>query len=222
MTFKNLNLDLLEQYFTFKNTEGIEKEYRNQSNNLNEKYRLTLRNGSIIVGYNNGTIQVQGQDTEKTKGILKKLSEVDKTIFIVYSFSNGKFKDEIKKYLEDWNLKVEVMDEQENRGQLLLEKLEKSIEKSHYGLVLLSADDKVGEDKYYPRPNVMFEWGMLLGYLKDKKHRVSVINCAKDEVQIASDVLGIAYTLMDYGSKTFDENKFKKELFKEVVHLYNK
>ncbi|HEM3561373.1 TPA: TIR domain-containing protein [Streptococcus suis] len=117
--------------------------------------------------------------------------------------------------LKQWGFEVEVMEEQAGNGVSLLNKLEKSVAKADYGIVLLSPDIEIEPGKFLPRPNVMMELGLLLGYLKGSEHRISVINYKtdKEDVEIASDILGVAYE--EYSPATI-----ATKLMNEVYHLY--
>ncbi|HFU4086952.1 TPA: TIR domain-containing protein [Streptococcus suis] len=180
--------------------------------------RFKLENGNINF-YSNGSITTDGKEALKLSQLLDHwndtITNLQKTIFIVYAFQNGKKKDEVQRLLLKWGFKVEVMEDRPGNGVSLLNKLEKSVAKADYGIVLLSPDIEIEPGKFLPRPNVMMELGMLLGYLKDSEHRISVINYKTNEadVEIASDILGVAYE--EYNPATI-----ATKLMNEVYHLY--
>lgn len=182
------------------------------------KARFKLANGNINF-YSNGSITTDGKEasilSERLDYWNEKVTKLKKTIFIVYAFQNIEKKDEVQGLLLEWGFNVEVMEEQAGNGVSLLNKLEKSVAKADYGIVLLSPDIKIEPGKFLPRPNVMMELGLLLGYLKDSEHRISVINYKtdKEDVEIASDILGVAYE--EYSPATIDT-----KLMNEVYHLY--
>lgn len=184
----------------------------------NLEARFKLENGNINF-YSNGSITTDGKEALKLSQLLDHwndtITNLQKTIFIVYAFQNGKKKDEVQRLLLEWGFKVEVMEEQAGNGVSLLNKLERSVAKADYGIVLLSPDIESKSGKFLPRPNVMMELGMLLGYLKDSEHRISVINYKTDkaDVEIASDILGVAYE--EYNPATI-----ATKLMNEVYHLY--
>ncbi|HEM6308804.1 TPA: nucleotide-binding protein [Streptococcus suis] len=182
------------------------------------KARFKLANGNINF-YSNGSITTDGKEALKLSQLLAhwndKIKNPQKTIFIVYAFQNGEKKDEVQGLLEKWGFKVEVMEDRPGNGVSLLNKLEKSVAKADYGIVLLSPDVELKSGKFLPRPNVMMELGLLLGYLKGSEHRISVINYKTDKevVEIASDILGVAYE--EYSPATI-----ATKLMNEVYHLY--
>lgn len=180
--------------------------------------RFKLANGNINF-YSNGSITTDGKEAFKLSQLLAywndKITNPQKTIFIVYAFKNIEKKDEVQRLLSEWGFEVEVMEDRAGNGVSLLNKLEKSVAKADYGIVLLSPDIEIEPGKFLPRPNVMMELGLLLGYLKDSEHRISVINYKtdKEDVEIASDILGVAYE--EYSPATI-----ATKLMNEVYHLY--
>lgn len=180
--------------------------------------RFKLANGNINF-YSNGSINTDGKEAFKLSQLLAywndKITNPQKTIFIVYAFKNIEKKDEVQRLLSEWGFEVEVMEDRAGNGVSLLNKLEKSVAKADYGIVLLSPDIEIEPGKFLPRPNVMMELGLLLGYLKDSEHRISVINYKTEEedVEIASDILGVAYE--EYSPATI-----ATKLMNEVYHLY--
>ncbi|NQG97890.1 hypothetical protein HO675_07310 [Streptococcus suis] len=180
--------------------------------------RFKLANGNINF-YSSGSITTDGKEALKLSQLLDywndKITNLKKTIFIVYAFQNRKKKDEVKQLLSEWGFEVEVMEDRAGNGVSLLNKLEKSVAKADYGIVLLSPDIEIEPGKFLPRPNVMMELGLLLGYLKDSEHRISVINYKtdKEDVEIASDILGVAY-------EEYSPTTIATKLMNEVYHLY--
>ncbi|MBY4973783.1 nucleotide-binding protein [Streptococcus suis] len=212
--YNKLNEFMIEEFLKRTPYKLLAKE--GSSGNL--KARFKLENGNINF-YSNGSITTDGKEALKLSQLLDhwndKITNLQKTIFIVYAIQNGKKKDEVQGLLEKWGFNVEVMEEQAGNGVSLLNKLEKSVAKVDYGIVLLSPDIEIEPGKFLPRPNVMMELGMLLGYLKDSEHRISVINYKtnKVDVEIASDILGVAYE--EYNPATI-----ATKLMNEVYHLY--
>lgn len=184
----------------------------------NVKARFKLENGNINF-YSNGSITTDGKEALNLSQLLDhwndKITNLQKTIFIVYAFMNSEKKDEVQRLLLEWGFKVEVMEDRAGNGVSLLNKLEKSVAKADYGIVLLSPDIEIEPGKFLPRPNVMMELGMLLGYLKDVENRISIINYKTDEadVEIATDILGVAF-------EEYNQATIATKLLNEVYHLY--
>ncbi|BCP56804.1 hypothetical protein SUT007_02620 [Streptococcus parasuis] len=212
--YNKLNEFMIEEFLKRTPYKLLAKE--GSSGNLEARFKL--ENGNINF-YSNGSITTDGKEALKLSQLLDHwndtITNLQKTIFIVYAFQNGKKKDEVQRLLLEWGFKVEVMEEQAGNGVSLLNKLERSVAKADYGIVLLSPDIESKSGKFLPRPNVMMELGMLLGYLKDSEHRISVINYKTDkaDVEIASDILGVAYE--EYNPATI-----ATKLMNEVYHLY--
>jgi predicted nucleotide-binding protein len=212
--YDKLNEFMIEEFLKRTPYKLLAKE--GPSGNL--KARFKLANGNINF-YSNDSITTDGKEASILSKHLdywnEKVTNLQKTIFIVYAFQNIEKKNEVQGLLEKWGFKVEVMEEQPGNGSTLLNKLEKSVAKADYGIVLLSPDIEIKSGKFLPRPNVMMELGLLLGYLKDSEHRISVINYKtdKEDVEIASDILGVAYE--EYSPATI-----ATKLMNEVYHLY--
>ncbi|NQJ18980.1 hypothetical protein HO565_01680 [Streptococcus suis] len=212
--YDKLNEFMIEEFLKRTPYKLLAKE--GPSGNL--KARFKLANGNINF-YSNDSITTDGKEASILSKHLdywnEKVTNLQKTIFIVYAFQNIEKKNEVQGLLEKWGFKVEVMEEQPGNGVSLLNKLEKSVAKADYGIVLLSPDVELKSGKFLPRPNVMIELGLLLGYLKGSEHRISVINYKtdKEDVEIASDILGVAYE--EYSPATI-----ATKLMNEVYHLY--
>ncbi|MEI4335091.1 TIR domain-containing protein [Streptococcus suis] len=212
--YNKLNKFMIEEFLKRTPYKLLAKE--GSSGNL--KARFKLENGNINF-YSNGSITTDGKEALKLSQLLDHwndtITNLQKTIFIVYAFQNRKKKDEVQQLLLEWGFKVEVMEDRAGNGVSLLNKLEKSVAKADYGIVLLSPDIEIEPGKFLPRPNVMMELGMLLGYLKDVENRISIINYKTDkaDVEIASDILGVAYE--EYNPATI-----ATKLMNEVYHLY--
>ncbi|MGV3144686.1 TIR domain-containing protein [Streptococcus parasuis] len=212
--YDKLNEFMIEEFLKRTPYKLLAKE--GPSGNL--KARFKLANGNINF-YSNDSITTDGKEASILSELLdywnEKVTKLKKTIFIVYAFQNRKKKDEVKRLLSEWGFKVEVMEDRPGNGVSLLNKLEKSVAKADYGIVLLSPDIEIESGKFLPRPNVMMELGLLLGYLKGSEHRISVINYKTDKevVEIASDILGVAYE--EYSPETI-----ATKLMNEVYHLY--
>ncbi|MGJ8654647.1 MAG: TIR domain-containing protein [Opitutaceae bacterium] len=73
-----------------------------------------------------------------------------------------------------------------------IEDLEYSVAQADFGLVVLSAEDKVfsrGEEHGAPRDNVVFELGMLIGSLS--RNRAFLVQPLGVELKIPTDIMGL-------------------------------
>lgn len=130
-------------------------------------------------------------------------------VFIVHGHDEA-MREKVARTIEKLELTAIILNEQSNKGQTIIEKLE---EHSNVGfaVVLLSPCDegrKAGENDWLPRArqNVIAEMGYFIGKLG--RDRVCILQ--KKEVETPSDFTGIVYT-------PFDENdgwqlKLAKEL----------
>jgi predicted nucleotide-binding protein len=114
-------------------------------------------------------------------------------VFIVHGHDDT-MRLEIRQFLERLQLSPIVLQDEANKGQTVLEKLEKHRDESTYAVVLLSPDDegysKVGGPgtvKPRARQNVILELGMMLGVLG--RDRVAVLH--RGELELPSDITGL-------------------------------
>jgi CRP/FNR family cyclic AMP-dependent transcriptional regulator len=72
-----------------------------------------------------------------------------------------------------------------------LEDLEKEIHETDFGILVLSADDKIesrGSTRVGPRDNVIFELGLLIGALG--RYRTFAVHPRDEDIKVPSDLLG--------------------------------
>jgi len=158
---------------------------------------------------------VHGEDDETNESITEKLelipekviiseaqerfeSEISDTVFVVHGHDDES-KVSVARFIEKLGLKAVILHEQANAGQTIIEKFERNAAISAYAVVILTPDD-IGALKENPddaklraRQDVILGLGYFCGALG--RARVSVL--VKQGVEISSNYLGVAYTLMD-------------------------
>lgn len=107
----------------------------------------------------------------------------------------------IENHIRDLDLEPVVLHKQVNRGNTIIEKIERCAAECDYAVVLLSPDDwgrYKDETDLRPRPrqNVILEFGLMIG----KLGRENVAMVLKGDVERPSDSDGIVYILYRRGS----------------------
>ena len=119
-------------------------------------------------------------------------------VFIVHGHDEAA-KHAIARFVEKFNLKATILDEQASKGQTVIDKFEENADKAGFAIVLLTLDDvgarknKKDELKPRARQNVILELGYFLGRLG--RERVCVLY--KEGVELPSDIQGIVYVPMN-------------------------
>ena len=120
-------------------------------------------------------------------------------IFIVHGRDDGAKDSVVRVVSENLGLKPIILQEQPDKGDTVIEKLERCSSNVGYAIALVTPDD-IGalnqeEDELNPRArqNVVFE----LGYFMGKLGRKRVCLLLKDQVELPSDIGGIVYISMD-------------------------
>jgi predicted nucleotide-binding protein len=117
----------------------------------------------------------------------------NKKIFLVHGHDEG-MKHSVARFIKDVGLVPIILSEQPNKGATIIEKFERN---SDVAVVLLSGDDVGGKTasdlKGRARQNVIMELGYFMGRLS----RSRVCALKKDEVEIPSDILGVAWVAFD-------------------------
>lgn len=217
--FNHLNLPIIVKYLEQRGI--IVRIDSNLKGNLKQK--ISLQPGTINL-YINERLSMQGVEASLYQDLLEldeHIGEFKKqpaTIFIDYAFKFKTNKDKIQRLLTSWGFRVLVLEDLPAHGNHLLTRLESTIYSADYGLVLLTADDKIeNQNIFHPRPNVMLEMGMLLTHLRDKEKRLTIVNFDSNKVQIPSDIFGISYIAID----SCDNYELELKLMNELYHLYN-
>lgn len=133
-------------------------------------------------------------------------------IFVVHGHDN-EMKQAVARTVEKLGLGAVILHEKPNRGQTLIEKIER-FSTVGFAVVLLSPDDigysqTKGPDTAKPRArqNVILE----LGYFAAKLGRENVVALYKGEIELPSDYDGVLYTRYDG-----DSGAWRSELVAEL------
>jgi hypothetical protein len=125
-------------------------------------------------------------------------------VFVVHGHDN-EMKQAVARTLEKLGLEAVILHEKPNRGQTLIEKIERYSDVD-FAVVLLSPDDTgyskaKGSDTAQPRArqNVILE----LGYFAGKLGRESVVALYRGEIELPTDYDGVLYTPYDGDSGTW-------------------
>ena len=119
-------------------------------------------------------------------------------VFIVHGHDEAA-KHVIARFVEKFNLKATILDEQASKGQTVIDKFEENADKVGFAIVLLTPDDvgapkdQIDELKPRARQNVILELGYFLCGLG--RERVCVLY--KKGVELPSDIQGIVYVPMN-------------------------
>lgn len=149
------------------------------------------------------------EDVKDSMTTKKDFISYDKTkIFIVHGRDN-ELKESVARFIENLGLKAIILHEQANGGKTIIEKFEDAADVG-FAIVLLTPDDEgglLGEQMHKrARQNVIFELGYFIGRLK----RGHVAALVKDDIEIPSDITGVAYIKID--SQGFWKITVAKEL----------
>ena len=120
-------------------------------------------------------------------------------VFIVHGRDDGA-KETVARFVEHLGIKPIILQEQPDKGNTVIEKLERCSSNVGYAIALVTPDDigalKNKEDDELndrARQNVVFE----LGYFMGKLGRERVCLLLKDQVELPSDIGGVVYIDMD-------------------------
>jgi predicted nucleotide-binding protein len=142
-------------------------------------------------------------------------AELSGRVFVVHGRQRDSA-DVVARFVAKLGLEPIILDEQANEGRTILEKLETNTEDIGFAVVLLQADDfgHGPDDENWPvdsnraRQNVILELGFFVG----KIGRARVAALASQDVELPSDILGLAYI-------PFDES-WQLRLARELKHAY--
>jgi predicted nucleotide-binding protein len=99
--------------------------------------------------------------------------------------------------LRRWDLEPLILDQLPTEGQTVIEKLETSLDRADFGVVLATPDDEghraghPDEKAFRARQNVVLELGMLLAKLG--RRRVAILLKTQDKMEKPSDIQGLIY-----------------------------
>lgn len=130
-------------------------------------------------------------------------------VFIVHGHDN-EVREAVARFMEALRFDVVILHEQAHRGRTIIEKFEEHADVG-FAIVLLTPDDRgaaVSSEATQPRArqNVVLELGYFLG----KLGRERVVALRRGDVEIPSDILGVAYTPFD------DAGAWKELLAREL------
>jgi predicted nucleotide-binding protein len=126
------------------------------------------------------------------------VTSMSNKVFIVHGHDDAA-KYELARTLEKGGFEAIILHEQASAGMTIIEKIEAYTDVA-YAVVLYTQcdlgrakEDKVEDEKYRARQNVVFEHGYLIGKLK----RDHVTALVKGDVEKPGDISGVVYTDMD-------------------------
>jgi predicted nucleotide-binding protein len=141
---------------------------------------------------------------EQVQNIEELTIPISNRVFVVHGHDN-EMKQAVARTLEKLDLEAVILHEKPNRGQTLIEKIERYSDVD-FAVVLLSPDDTgysnaKGLDTAQPRArqNVILE----LGYFAGKLGRESVMALYRGEIELPTDYDGVLYTPYDGDSGTW-------------------
>lgn len=129
---------------------------------------------------------------ENTPLIANEQSVSSNKIFIVHGH-NDKVKLDVTRTLEKLELNPVILHEQANGGKTIIEKFEDNSSEVGFAIVILTCDDKIDEEKFRARQNVVFEMGYFIGKLG--RNKVALLY--ENDVELPSDINGLVYVLLD-------------------------
>ena len=153
----------------------------------------------------------RNQGAAVTTGKKSKKKSVSMTVFVVHGHDE-EMKQAAARVLSVLGLKPIVLHEQPNQGKTLIDKFEKNADVG-FAVVLLSPDDMAypkssptSKARPRARQNVVMELGYFIGSLG----REHVFTLKRGDLELPSDVSGVAYT-------TYDESgSWRLELVREL------
>jgi predicted nucleotide-binding protein len=141
---------------------------------------------------------------EQARGSEEPLGSISNRVFVVHGH-DGEMKQAVARTVEKLGLEAVILHEKPNRGQTLIEKIERYSDVG-FAVVLLSPDDTgcanaegPGSAKPRARQNVILE----LGYFAGKLGRENVVALYRGGIELPSDYDGVLYTPYDSDSGTW-------------------
>lgn len=113
-------------------------------------------------------------------------------IFVVHGHAES-VNQEVARTIEKLGLKAIILREQPNSGKTIIEKFEEYAKDVNFAVILLTADDKMEDDLFRARQNVVFEMGYFMGALG----RDHVMCMLQENVEKPGDIDGVVYTQID-------------------------
>ncbi len=126
---------------------------------------------------------------ESAEGARPSTRSGEERVFIVHGHDDAS-KSQVARLIQRLDLTPIILSEQPNRGKTIIEKLERNSDVA-YAVAILTPDDVVGKPR--ARQNVILE----LGQFMSKLGRDKVAILYKPEVELPSDIRGVAYIEID-------------------------
>ncbi len=127
------------------------------------------------------------------KLLQKQNTNDNNSVFIVHGHDESA-KANVARLVEKLGMEAIILHEQPNQGRTIIEKLESNAASVGFAIVLLTPDDTIDSNgKKRARQNVIMELGYFCGLLG--RNKVCVLY--KENVEIPSDCLGLAYIPLD-------------------------
>lgn len=203
-TEKTENPYIISQFYVYKNRHTLYKEvvdhYATLKPNIqNQRYvRQYYINACSRLGIGTGrTSIVKPVATTTTPS---PSSDSEKKVFIVYGNDPVNLS-VIKSLLKASNIPFVDLKEQANNGKTIIEKFESEASSTNYALIMCTPENKGENNIWYPRQNVIFEWGYFTGKLGRKNVCLLYQENGKT-MDLPSDTHGIVYISLDKGSWT--------------------
>jgi predicted nucleotide-binding protein len=152
------------------------------------------------------------EDVLKTVAVQKQGTQPQPKVFIAHGH-DSEARETVSAFLKDIGIKPIILFEEADRGETIIEKLERCCQEADFAIVLFTPDD-FGYPKEDPRQlkprarqNVVFE----LGYMTARLGRRRVRMLYQPDVEIPTNFLSVLYIEMDKSGKwkTYLERELK-------------
>jgi len=139
------------------------------------------------------------------------LSDSSKDVFIIHGHDDGA-RETVENFIRQIGYNPIVLFKEASRGKTVIEKIEQYTESIAFGIAIYTPCDigkaqKESDFKNRSRQNVVFEHGFLAG----KYGRANVVGLVKGDIELPSDLAGIAYISMDV------RGAWKYDVAKEMI-----
>jgi len=139
----------------------------------------------------------------------------NKKVFIVHGHA-GEPREAVARFLEQLGLEPIVLHEQANQGRTIIEKFETHADVG-FAIILLTTDDVGGPAGKKGRPRARQNVVLELGYFIGRPGRNQVCALMLGDIELPSDILGVAWTPFDPGGAW--KQGLAKELEAAGYHL---
>lgn len=200
---KTQNSYIISQYYVYKNRhsqyEDVIEHYNNLGLNVKnakfvKKYYL---NACSRMGLVDNNVSVETTNVQTPQSTTPTNTDNPK-IFIVYGNDPVNLH-VIKSLLSASNISFIDLKQQANKGQTIIEKFEAEAAKTDFAIVLCTPENEGQDDVWYPRQNVIFEWGYFTASL-GRKNVCLLYQENQKKLELPSDTSGIVYISMDKGT----------------------